>query len=105
MQDELGVAENGRYYPIGLVSFMIADSDWDAKLVNLLNQLGISVSDQTSTDYYFLQYYFKNGDKVSGNIVWGISDYIDSFYMDNETAIAIFGEQGACDLLEGYTCS
>ena len=105
LQEELNIVKNGEYYPIGLVSFMIPDSDWDLKLVNILTAKGVQLTDESSTDYYFLQYYFKEGDKVTGYSVWGISGYINNFYLDNETAVAIFGKQAACDLLEGYTCS
>ena len=105
LQKELGLLKNGKYYPIGLLSFLLLDSDWDAKLVNTLNQLGVSFDNQTVVDYYFLQYHFANGDKIEGYKVRGIEGYVDNFYLDNETAVAIFGKQAACDLLEGYTCS
>ncbi|NJE25922.1 hypothetical protein E3E22_04660 [Thermococcus sp. MV5] len=105
LQEELGLLKNGKYYPIGLLSFLLPDSDWDAKLVNTLNQLGVLLDNQTVVDYYFLQYHFASGSKIEGYKMRGIEGYIDNFYIDNETAIAIFGEQGACDLLEGYTCS
>ncbi|AEC52833.1 hypothetical protein PNA2_1919 [Pyrococcus sp. NA2] len=114
-QDELGITYNGRHYPIGLVSFMIPHGAYDNKLLNVMDMLGISIEEgESSTDYYFLQYYFGNGVKVEGYRVWGIS-YGDSsstgnlenipFFIDPETAKEIFGIQGACDLLYGYNCS
>ena len=108
MQDELGVKFGNQYYPIGLVSFMIPYASYDEKLFNLFNTLGISVEEgQSSTDYYFLDYYFRGGPKVSGSRIWGISYGITStgdlsnvpFFIDNQTAVAIFGIQGAQDLL------
>lgn len=108
MQDELGVKYGDKYYPIGLVSFMIPHANYDEKLFNLFNTLGISVEEgQSSVDYYFLDYYFKGGSKVSGFRVWGISQGVISsgdlstipFFLDNGTATAIFGSQGAQDLL------
>lgn len=113
IQDELGIKYGNRYYPIGLVSFMIPSQEYDNKLFDLFNTLGIGIEEgQSSMDYYFLQYYFGSKTKVSGYRVLGISYGILStddltrilLFLDNETATAIFGEQGACDLLEGYTC-
>lgn len=108
MQDELGVKYGDRYYPIGLVSFMIPHANYDEKLFNLFRTLGISVEEgQSSVDYYFLNYYFKGDSKVSGFRVWGISQGVISsgdlstipFFLDTGTATAIFGSQGAQDLL------
>jgi len=110
MQDELGVKFGNQYYPIGLVSFMIPHANYDEKLFNLFNTLGISVEEgQSSVDYYFLDYYFKGGSKVSGSRIWGISYGTMSsgdlstipFFIDNQTATAIFGSQGAQDLMTG----
>ncbi|ASJ10374.1 DNA-binding protein [Thermococcus sp. P6] len=109
MQDELGVKYGDRYYPIGLVSFMIPHASYDEKLFNLFNSLGIAVEEgQSSVDYYFLSYYFRRGSKVEGYRVWGISYGITStgdlssipFFLDEETAEAIFGEVEAEDLLK-----
>ncbi len=113
MQDELGGVKYGdKYYPIGLVSFMIPHANYDEKLFNLFNTLGgISVEEgQSSVDYYFLNYYFKGGSKVSGFRVWGgISQGVTSsgdlstipFFLDEDTAEAIFGKQGGAeDLLQ-----
>ncbi|MBO8175116.1 MAG: DUF2341 domain-containing protein [Thermococcus sp.] len=105
MQDELGIKYGNQYYPIGLVSFMIPHATYDEKLFNLFNTLGITPEEgQTSFDYYFLQYYFGGGSKVSGYRVYGISESPDRssvyFFLDNQTAVAIFGAQGAQDLLQ-----
>ncbi|NJE08958.1 DUF2341 domain-containing protein [Thermococcus sp. M39] len=105
IQDELGIKYGDQYYPIGLVSFMIPHATYDEKLFNLFNTLGITPEEgQTSFDYYFLQYYFGGGSKVSGYRVYGISDSPDRssvyFFLDNQTAVAIFGAQGAQDLLQ-----
>ncbi|WP_297552463.1 DUF2341 domain-containing protein [Thermococcus sp.] len=114
MQDEMGYKYGTRYYPIGLVSFMIPDPIYDQKLFNLFLTLGISVEEgQSSTDYYFLSYYFKHKTKVWGYRVWGISKGILSsgdlstvpFFLDPQTGEDIMGSQGACDLLYGYNCS
>ena len=113
-QDKLGISYEGKHYPIGLVSFMVPGPDpYDKKLLNLLNTLGISVEEgQSSTDYYFLNYYFSDGTKVQGYRVWGVSKgKIGSsnleaipFFLDPATAREILGAQGACDLLYGYNC-
>ncbi|WP_081452218.1 DUF2341 domain-containing protein [Thermococcus barophilus] len=109
LQDELGVKYGSQYYPIGLVSFMIPDPTYDQKLFDLFNTLGLSIEEgQTSFDYYFLQYYFKGGAKVTGYRMWGVSQGVTSqgdlssvpFFIDNQTAVAIFGVQGAQDLLQ-----
>jgi len=114
MQDELGIKYGNEYYPIGLVSFMIpGPPPYDQNLENLLATIGVSTSDlssnrESSVDYYFLGYYFKGGSKVSGSRVWGISYGVTSsgdlstipFFLDNQTAVAIFGAQGAQDLLQ-----
>lgn len=108
IQDELGTKYGNQYYPIGLVSFMIPSQEYDGKLFDLFNTLNIGIEEgQSSVDYYFLEYYFGNGTKVSGYRVWGISYGIlppndlsnVPFFLDNETAIAIFGGRGAQDLL------
>ncbi len=114
MQDELGIKYGSQYYPIGLVSFMIPGSaPYDQALLNILSTAGISTTDmnsnqESSVDYYFLEYYFNGGSKVSGSRVWGISYGIIPngdlstipFFLDNQTAAAIFGTQGAQDLLQ-----
>lgn len=109
----MGYKYGSQYYPIGLVSFMIPDPNYDRKLFNLFLTLGISVEEgQSSTDYYFLNYYFGDGTKAQGYRVWGISEGILSlgdlsnipFFIDPETSEAILGSQGTCDLLYGYTC-
>ncbi|AIF68584.1 hypothetical protein PAP_00705 [Palaeococcus pacificus DY20341] len=108
MQDELGVKFGNQYYPIGLVSFMVPHKPYDEKLSNLFDTLGIVPEEgQSSVDYYFLNYYFKGGSKTSGYRVWGISYGNASsgdlssipFFLDNQTAVALFGTQGAQDLL------
>jgi len=108
IQDELGTKYGNQYYPIGLVSFMIPSQEYDNKLFDLFNTLNIGIEEgQSSVDYYFLQYYFGNGTKVNAYRVWGISYGIlfpndlsnVPFFLDNETAIAIFGGRGAQDLL------
>ncbi|ASJ15418.1 DUF2341 domain-containing protein [Thermococcus radiotolerans] len=111
IQDELGLKYGGEYYPIGLVSFMVPNADYDRKLFDIFNNFGISVEEgQTSVDYYFLNYYFGSMTKTPGYRVWGISYgtsaltgdlSIVPFFMDNQTAIAILGPTGAEDLLKG----
>jgi len=113
MQDEMGYKYGNQYYPIGLVSFMIPDPTYDRKLFNLFLTLGISVEEgQSSTDYYFLNYYFGDGTKVQGYRVWGVSEGTIGtsnleeipFFLDPQTSEEILGSQGTCDLLYGYTC-
>ncbi|HHF58247.1 MAG TPA: DUF2341 domain-containing protein, partial [candidate division WOR-3 bacterium] len=108
IQDELGTKYGNQYYPIGLVSFMIPSQEYDNKLFDLFNTLNMGIEEgQSSVDYYFLQYYFGNGTKVNAYRVWGISYGIlfpndlstVPFFLDNETAVAIFGGWGAQDLL------
>ncbi len=110
MQDELGVKYGTQYYPIGLVSFMVpGPAPYDQTLLNLLGTIGISTSDlssdqESSVDYYFLQKYFRSASTVPGYRVYGISDSPDRdevyFFLDNQTAEAVFGSQGAQDLLQ-----
>lgn len=111
MQDESGLKFGDSYYPIGLVSFMIPNTAYDEKLFSLVHSLSINLDEnQTSFDYYFLKYYFANDAtaKVQGYRVHGISYGVVSqedlsnvyFFLDNQTAVAIFGTQGAQDLLK-----
>lgn len=113
MQDEMNYKYGDEYYPIGLVSFMIPHANYDSKLLNLMLTLGLTVTDVSSADYYFLKYYFLDyyvgsGSKVTGYKVWGISygtyslGNLDGvpFYLDEDTALALLGEQGANDLLK-----
>lgn len=111
MQDEFGLKFGNSYYPIGLVSFMIPNTAYDEKLFNLVYSLNINLEEnQTSFDYYFLKYYFANDAtaQVQGYRVYGISYGVVSqedlsnvyFFLDNQTAVAIFGTQGAQDLLK-----
>ncbi|WP_232054816.1 DUF2341 domain-containing protein [Thermococcus sp. 2319x1] len=123
-QDELGISYEDKHYPIGLVSFMIPHDSFDSKLYTLF-ALGLTArplkEGQSSADYYFLQYYFGNGNETNGYRMWGVSygtldvpyfifnppvdlSFIP-FFLDNQTAISILGNEAACDLLEGYTCS
>lgn len=119
MQDELNYKPPVGYYPIGLVSFMVPHANYDEKLFNLMRLLEIPLEEgQSSVDYYFLKYYFGGGSKVDGYRVWGISqgDYYNidlgtsvylsriPFFLDVDTAKVILGTQGACQLLDGYTC-
>jgi len=116
MQDELGIKYGNEYYPIGLVSFMIPHRVYDEKLFNIFVSLQIAPEEGVSSaDYNFLNHYFKSRDVISstGYRVWGIS-YEDPnnpnpnlhnpsevpFFMDYETATAIFGAEGANDLLK-----
>ncbi|WP_297504100.1 DUF2341 domain-containing protein [Thermococcus sp.] len=106
MQDALGYKYGNSYYPIGLVSFMIPNANYDEKLLNLFNTLGITLDNESSVDYYFLPHYFKKAPKVQGYRVWGISygTYsggdlsIIPFYIDERTAEEIFGIYGSKDL-------
>ncbi|NJD98957.1 DUF2341 domain-containing protein [Thermococcus sp. LS1] len=110
MQDELGIKYGDEYYPIGLVSFMVPNADYDQKLFDLFNNFGILVEEgQSSVDYYFLNYYFGRIAKKTGYRVWGISYGTSAltgdlsvvpFFIDNETATAILGPTGAQDLLK-----
>ncbi|NJE77246.1 DUF2341 domain-containing protein [Thermococcus sp. ES12] len=110
IQDELGLKYGGEYYPIGLVSFMVPNADYDQKLFEIFNNFGITVEEgQSSVDYYFLNYYFGRIEKKTGYRVWGISYgtsaltgdlTIVPFFMDNQTAAAILGPVGAEDLLK-----
>lgn len=113
MQDEIGYKYGTKYYPIGLVSFMIPDPNYDPKLYRLFLTLGLSVEEgESSVDYYFLNYYMGGGQKVTGYRVWGISQGALStgdlsnvpFFIDPETAREVFSATGSCDLLYGYTC-
>ncbi len=110
LQDELGVKYGSQYYPIGLISFMVpGPNPYDQNLLNLLATIGVSGTDlssnkESSVDYYFLQKYFGSASTVLGYRVYGISDTPDRsdvyLFLDNQTAIAIFGTQGAQDLLQ-----
>jgi hypothetical protein len=107
MQDALGYKYESSYYPIGLVSFMIPNANYDEKLFNLFNTLGITLDDESSADYYFLPHYFKGAQKIQGYQVWGISYGTYSggdlstvpFYIDEGTAEEIFGTYGSNDLV------
>ena len=106
MQDALGYKYGNSYYPIGLVSFLIPNANYDEKLFNLFNTLGITLEDESSADYYFLPHYFQKAPKVQGYQVWGISYGTYSggdlstvpFYVDSQTAEEIFGTYGSNDL-------
>ncbi|WP_461864202.1 DUF2341 domain-containing protein, partial [Thermococcus sp.] len=106
MQDALGYKYGNSYYPIGLVSFMIPNANYDEKLFNLFNTLGITLDNESSADYYFLPHYFLNSPKIPGYQVWGISYGTYSggdlstipFYIDERTAEEIFGIYGSKDL-------
>lgn len=100
----------GEYkYPIGLVSLVLPKN----LPPNLAFLRGIN---QTAVDYVYLDldrgYLYLPPDVEAYNVL-GISTnggydspIVDTdFYLDPYTAKAIFGEQAACDLLEGYTCS
>ena len=111
IQDELGMKYGDRYYPIGLVSFMVPHADYDRKLFNIFDNFGIPIKEgQNSVDYYFLHYYFAGGSMSQGYRVWGISYGVSTltgdlsvvpFFIDNQTAVAILGATGAQDLLQG----
>ncbi|MDV3103936.1 DUF2341 domain-containing protein [Thermococcus waiotapuensis] len=113
IQDEMKYKYGDKYYPIGLVSFMIPHALYDGKLLNLMKTLGLASTNVSSADYYFLTYYFKRGPKVEGYRVWGISQGVLStgdlsnvpFFIDPGTAKEVLGTIGACDLLYGYRCS
>ncbi|AFL94979.1 hypothetical protein CL1_0774 [Thermococcus cleftensis] len=116
MQDELGIKYGDEYYPIGLVSFMVPYRTYDEKLYNLFSDLQKNPEEGVSSvDYNFLNYYFKEGASITGQgyRIWGISyaypDDVNTvlgnplevpFFMDYETATAIFGAEGANDLLK-----
>ncbi|NJE45871.1 DUF2341 domain-containing protein [Thermococcus sp. GR7] len=116
MQDELGIKYGDEYYPIGLVSFMVPYRTYDEKLYNLFANLQKNPEEGVSSvDYNFLNYYFNGGTSITGQgyRIWGISyAYPDDmntvlgnplevpFFMDYETATAIFGAEGANDLLK-----
>ena len=116
MQDELGIKYGDRYYPIGLVSFMVPYRTYDEKLYNLFTNMQKTPEEGVSSvDYNFLNYYFNDERSITGEgyRVWGMS-YADPddvntvlgnplevpFFMDSETATAIFGTEGANDLLK-----
>jgi len=123
-QDELGISYEDKHYPIGLVSFMIPHDSFDSKLYTLFTS-GLTArpvkEGQSSADYYFLQYYFGNGNETNGYRMLGVSYgtfdtpyFIFSppgdlsfipFFLDNQTALSILGKAAACDLLVNYPCS
>ncbi|EHR79178.1 hypothetical protein OCC_01574 [Thermococcus litoralis DSM 5473] len=123
-QDELGISYENKHYPIGLVSFLIPHDSFDSKLSTLFTS-GLTArplkEGQSSADYYFLQYYFGNGNETNGYRMWGVSYgtfdtpyFIFSppgdlsfipFFLDNQTALSILGKEAACDLLVNYPCS
>jgi len=114
MQKALGLASDGRYYPIGLVSFVYQPAD--ESLYNVLSILGLNpneaaTNDISSADYYWLSYYFPSkftdpaiparGYRIWG-ISWGTGGYSQltsvPFFLDDETADAILG-RGAWNYL------
>ncbi|WP_297509205.1 DUF2341 domain-containing protein [Thermococcus sp.] len=111
MQDKLGIAKSGQYYPIGLVSFIYYPAD--SNLVDILPVVGQNSRDPNDAltnaipfaDYYWLPYYFTGFSEVPAAFpnayrVWGISmgtgdySYLSGvgFLLDNETAVHILGE-------------
>ncbi|USS40985.1 DUF2341 domain-containing protein [Thermococcus aggregans] len=98
----------GYKYPIGLVSLVLPRN----LPPNLAFLRGIN---QTAVDYVYLdldgEYLYPVHDERAYKVL-GISTnggysspIVDTdFYLDPYTAEAIFGEQAACDLLEGYAC-
>ncbi len=100
-QDLLGISYNGKHYPIGLVSFILPS---DSRIQLVLNTAGATLTNQTSFDYYFLKYYIDGSTEKEGYKMYGVSagNVItdENFYLDYETAVALFGTQGAQDLLQ-----
>lgn len=112
VQNLLGLSYNGRPYPIGLVSFIMPGLDGRIKLV--LSTAGLDPENpnpegQSCADYYFLKYYIGDDDeaRLPGYLMYGVSTgdvVIDpQFYIDSQTALAIFGNNtvAVSDLLTG----
>ena len=110
MQEELGMARDGNYYPIGLVSFIYYPAD--DSLVSILPMVGQNSDDPQDAirnsisfaDYYWLSYYFNDFNEKPVTFpkayrAWGISmgtgsySYLSGvgFLLDNTTAQEIFG--------------
>ncbi|NJF25542.1 DUF2341 domain-containing protein [Thermococcus sp. Bubb.Bath] len=117
MQEELGIAKDGSYYPIGLVSFIYYPSDDDlTSALKLLEKdpnsaIGNAIS---FADYYWLGYYFKDkfaqvATSPKAYRMWGISmgtgDYAYlsgvGFLIDNSTAETIMGKNAWKYLIYG----
>ncbi|MFA4639804.1 DUF2341 domain-containing protein [Pyrococcus kukulkanii] len=117
MQEELGLAKNGLYYPIGLVSFMIPTDSMTYYFDEKLNRLFLTVLQKppeeyvNSVDFCFLDHYFPGKLSINSPVckqqtyrVYGISDSPDRegvyFFIDNTTAMSLFGITGASELLQ-----
>ncbi|CUX78353.1 DUF2341 domain-containing protein [Thermococcus chitonophagus] len=117
MQEELGLAKNGFYYPIGLVSFMVPTDSLTYYFDEKLNRLFLTVLQKSpeeyvnSVDFCFLDHYFPGKLYINNPVcnqqtyrVYGISDSPDRegvyFFIDETTATSIFGPTGASELLQ-----
>ncbi|AFK22817.1 DUF2341 domain-containing protein [Pyrococcus sp. ST04] len=117
IQNEVGLAKNGMYYPIGLVSFMVPTDSLTYYFDEKLNNLFLTVLQRapeenvSSVDFCFLDHYFPGKLLVDNPIcdlqtyrVYGISDSPDRdsvyFFIDENTASTMFGVTGARDLLQ-----
>jgi len=107
MQEKLGIARDGNYYPIGLVSFIYYPVD--DGLLSYLQTLDLDPNDAIANsvsfaDYYWLSYYFASSFREAaspetGHRVWGVSmgtgdySYLSGvgFLMDDGTATSILG--------------
>jgi len=102
MQRALGLASNGHYYPIGLVSFVYPPAD--TLLMEAAASTGKGATNVSSADYYWFSYYFPStftdpATPLRGYRVWGISwgtgsySYLSSiqFFLDNGSAYVVFG--------------
>lgn len=89
-------------YPVGLVTFLVPDRNYDERLYNYLLSVGVKLEDQTSSDYYFLKYYIEENEttKKVGYLLSG-SD-TDQLLLDCDSAMDIFN---TTSILIGASCS
>jgi len=88
-------------YPVGLVTFLVPDRNYDERLYNYLLSVGVELEDQTSSDYYFLKYYIEKNEttKKVGYPLSG-SD-TDQLLLDCDSAMDIFN---TTNILIGASC-
>ncbi|WP_042701926.1 hypothetical protein [Thermococcus sp. PK] len=88
-------------YPVGLVTFLVPDRNYDDRLYNYLLSVGVKLEDQTSSDYYFLKYYIEE-DETTKKVGYPLSGSdTNQLLLDCDSAWDIFN---TTNVLIGSSC-